>query len=788
MKKHFLYYIVEASTGRFFTVDSNGIVKLVNFPPTELQNTPEGWREASVRFGRSEENIGIIRAYSIPMKAVLDGAVILKHIYYTLGVNFKADLIVAKLNTETDIHEPYFRCRIDLKEFLDKDNGATITMLEGGLIELIRARANQQYEIPINVPEAEVLVHDGIELVGNRQFLANNGPSVNLRRSHVVGLLQIEGEGTSFVFGTKDTTRTDITNNDGATIEATGQYFLEPTVSGNVEFEFDLTLKVTRTNEAPGPSPAVDMLVHIQVQNGTTILSSTDVYFVSGITAVYGPAMLAGKVHRITGNFTVNVPEGAQVYLITDMGPIDSVLGDVNTLFDYQAGETNFVRIKFVSRGAPTRMQVLRPEYVFKELIRQISGGLYTGESTILTGALRDFVVTSGDGIRSVENAVLKTSLNDFVKSYDSSFAVRLGVTDTNAILEGQKYFYADNYVIDLTVLGDVNNLSVEAAKNHFFSEIQVGSPSDEYEDVNGRQEFNTVFRWGTVYTGEESVLDKISTYRKDGYGIEFQRLYMTGKPTTDNLRDNSGYMINVAEKAVTVAAVFDVFEGGNMITLLTRFQSVFPGSLITVTGTALNNGTYTVVSVNKFDSLTEILVQEPVVDEAAPVVNISSNELALNRPLWDAISGVLSDKSIYNVLLSPKRALLAHGPYIRSGLDLEDATFIEFRRADKNDALSTTLNGVTVTEKANTQVSQLGAKLFRPHVFKFETQVPLNLVDLVSLPPNVRYGKVKFSWKGIILYGYILDIGQVPELNPKQTWELLCAPETNLLPLINAH
>jgi hypothetical protein len=783
-KPDFQYFITD-NEGRSFFRRPNGTVG-VTPAYTPLKSTPDGWQEVSIKFGRSEQKAGVYRAYTVPIKAVEDGGLILKHIYYTYGVNFKCYLVIAKFNRTTDIYDPYFISAIDLTKFLDANYGATVTVLEGGLVKLIKANGNTSYEFPLDVPEAVTLVHDGIELVGNRRYLANNGGSVDLRRSHVAGLIELEGEGNDFTFGSKGTTRTDITDNDGPSIAATGQWFLQASVTGNVKFTFDLNIRVTRTNEAPAPSPAVDLFVQLHVQQGNTIVSATTVYSVSGITNVYGPNILLGKLHTIAGTFTVNVPAGAQVYLVTTVGPIDSVLGDVNSLIDYVSNESNFLAVEFLSRYPRSRMKVLRPEYVFKKLIEKISGGLFGAESVVLRDQLKDFVITSGDGVRGLEGAVLKTSLNDFLKSYDSSFALDMGVSDTLAIIEPLKYFYADNYLIDLSAVGDVNNLQISAAEQYFFTEIHVGSPTDTYDDVNGRNEPNTTFRFTTPFKGTDNILDKVSVYNKDAYGIEIQRINLSGKLTTDSESDNKVYMINIAPVSFTGSMVFSALDTTYFINVLTRFESVFPGSLITITNSVSNNGTYTVVAVNQFGTTTEIIVAEPVVAEAGTNVTITSNEAALNRPEFDAISGLISPDTMYNLLLSPKRALLAHGPFIRSGLDLEDANALVFQRADKNDKMVTTLDGVTIAEKADVPIGSLGAKLFRPHLFKFDTQVPLNLVQIMELSPSVKYGKVKFSWRGNVYYGYILDAGQVPQLNPAQSWTLLCAPETNLLPLIS--
>lgn len=782
MKKDFLYYITDEQGRTYFekpdgTFDTSSI-------PRALENTPDGWQEISMKLARVSNGVGIYKQYTVPLKAVGDGGRILKHIYYSQkGARSKAYLVVAKLDRATDIHEPYFLSAIDFTQFLDADYGAAITIMEGGLSKIIQAYGNTEVEIPLNVPEAVDVRHDGIELHGNAQFLITNGDSVDLRRTHTVDLTRIVGEGDSFVFGVKDTSRVVLNDPLGSTIAATEQWFLQPTVSGPVTIDLDMTVKVTRLDIAPGPSPAVNFAVNLRIQNGDTIIDNIELYRVDGPTNVYGPNILAGKVHHVVASTVINMSVNTQIYLISSIGPIGEVTGDINSTIDYQGTEHNIFKVGFRSRYAPTTIKCLRPEYVFKKIIEKISNGKYNAESIVLRNDLKDFVITSGDGIRGLTDATIKTNLNDFFKSYDARFALGMGVTDLLAIIEPEKYFFADNYIVDL---GEVNNFKLSPATEHILSEIKVGGINYSYDDVNGRDEPNTTFNFTMPDAPVENVKEWIPPYRIDPYGIEFSRINLTNKNTTDNERDNTLAMINIAPVQFTGSA--DVSNiGGDFLILYGYFQSVFPGSQVTVSGSTFNNGVYDVIDVSHpSDLITFIRVSQNIVTpETVLNITVTATVAALNRPRFDSVEGLISPETIYNVLLSPKRAFLAHGPYIRSGIEFYDADFVTFQKADKNDKMVTVDDGVTIAEKANVQIGTLGDRLFKPHILEFTTRVPLNISLIAELSAQHKYGKVRGTWKGIPFFGYIMDIGQVPQLNPAQTWKLLCAPETNLVPLI---
>lgn len=150
-----------------------------------------------------------------------------------------------------------------------------------------------------------------------------------------------------------------------------------------------------------------------------------------------------------------------------------------------------------------------------------------------------------------------------------------------------------------------------------------------------------------------------------------------------------------------------------------------------------------------------------------------------LYRPNFDLITGVPDPVNIFNALLSPKHGILNNGSLIRSILDFYlDSQLIKFASADKNSGLHTVLNGLDVLESESFQAGTLGKQLFRPYYFQFQTELPLNILDLINKSP---YGKIKFTWNNKQWYGYLVDGIVNPGQNDMQTWKLLVAPGNDL-------
>jgi hypothetical protein len=76
------------------------------------------------------------------------------------------------------------------------------------------------------------------------------------------------------------------------------------------------------------------------------------------------------------------------------------------------------------------------------------------------------------------------------------------------------------------------------------FSTVNVGYDKQDYDSVNGRDEFHFTNQYATGLTRTDNTLDLISPYRADAYGIEFLVL-KRGENTTDNKSDEDVFIVD---------------------------------------------------------------------------------------------------------------------------------------------------------------------------------------------------------------------------------------------------
>lgn len=696
MTKDFRYYLVDAQ-GRSYYVASDGTVQVTSIP-LDLTSTPDGWMDKSIVYSRSTKFPGVLRTFTVPLTFVRDGATILRYLYFNYGIQAVGNLVILKRDivTNTDVYKEYYVGGIDFSQYSSLNRTVQINVLETGLTELIKANEATTYDIPIEAPAAIPVLFDGITMYSNVRVI--NYADIIYDVAFPEG--QVNTITSTYIFISNAVTDTETKYPSvlwGTTIPYFGTEHAEDVPTENWLAQSTRLASIHLTGNMKLTIAGSDgYRVRGFIKTGTN-------YDVSRVVELTPFVPVSGTIHNISIDIdvTFDMQPNERLYIFFEnSGSGEGKIASFDT--------ENTLTFVYDYKKEATTVMCLRPQYVFEQLIKKITNGKYTASSTLLSGEGANYVLTCGDALRGFVKGtpadyigpVIKTSLNNFTQSYNVKFNTGLGSRDV-ALFEKKQVFFNNNNLVNL---GGVAELKVSPSTDHLFNTINIGWPDQNYDDVNGRNEFNTTQTYTTPVTRIAKVLDLTSVYRADSYGIEFARINLDNKATTDS------------------------------------------------------------------DS-----------DDAIFIVNINDN-LGLNRPAYTSLTGVTTP-DVFNVELSPKTCLYEHGNYLHIGLDKLDAESIVFQTSTKAGYnLSRTLNGVTITEKSDVVIGTLPKALFLPHIFEFETNVPINIVDLIEADP---YGKVYFSWDDDTYYGYILECSQQPAMNAKQTFKLLAGADNNMTKLI---
>jgi len=786
--KQFKVFITEEN-GNTLYVDNGVVISSAARKP--LPNNPDGWQDIVIGWERNLSLYGVIRNFSLPLGFVLDGAHILRKVFYTENIERKISLLITMLTlTLTDITYAFnyfflYKGDLDLSTFNDdQPTKVTMNIMEGGISKLLKANIDTVYEYPFkDDPDAKDLYCDGINLFQRVNYAVTDG-LVYTGSCAVIDMPIITTEGRS-----------------AAVLN-----------SGQIQEYIDMTaipeFRHTSSNYFIKNTGNVPVLARV---TGTVYLKFNYIEWAPGVTIKNIYLKVISNVDGVTdSNIIISNPVVGQVY------PFKLYLGtflteiDQRYFFILQAGEgvdqanVNYefmpgsaVSSEFVSRFAPSYVKVFTLYDLYRKATGKITGHPEDAVSTLLSQNL-NICVACGDSIRGFPEAKIKTKMNDIFDASNVQFNAGMGIEGNKLTLEKKEHYFDNSNPI---ALGEVKSFKCVPATDLMCNTLKIGSAPQDYEDINGRQEFNNLTLFGSPLTRVVKEYNLESPYRRDSYGFEYTRVNFDGKLTTDSNNDNDVWLVNVDK--IKIGSVLLIASG-------TAFSTIDPnifrlpgdnlviGTTITLTGPYFFAGTYTVASVsNATAGFTIVTVAEPIGTHLITLGNLYTNtgtseQYILKRAVYDNADiivngtrdiGLMSPETVFNLEdMSIKRIIDNHANWLHSLMWGFENSVMPFLTTDKNRDLKTVQGTKIYDEDADIIIRDLAPPLFIPVYFEIETKVPVNLPEMLENNPAKCFS---FTWQGTLYKGFLMKAGISISDNASQVFKLLSTPDNDLSKLV---
>jgi hypothetical protein len=702
------YYSIES--GVFTTTTSATPVKPIQFAPTQ-------WDEIQLSYSRTLDTKGVFRSLSDSYKFVRDGAKILRKLFFEGGVNAKCEVLIRKFNRAVGVYayEDYFLASADFTTATNETSYFTINLKEAGFLSKYESRKSTKYKIPITDNANAVWVYyDGINLQGIFNWVAVGAgakdPTNNFDLFFLFSALSLEGINISTYLNSvvaPITTNKSVLRNFTSSainyrIQLSGDAIMQRTILSTVYYHL-----IFRLRDSAGVLIPTNIAANtLEVSAG--FFTTSQVVFPFDIDQV------------------VSVPAGHYLDIVIigrdGIAPAGGELPNSNiSMLD----GTSKLIISWDNRTKPTYVPHLTRDYVFKELVKLIGDNTTTGAGTFLTSsACNDKLMTSGDALRNLPKAQMYISMDDFFETIDSQHGAGLHYKQST------DEFFLYNYTslfpsIEIANLGEVGKINVKPVSNEFYSKLKVGQQDYTFDQVNGKDEFNTEIEMLSPLEGVKGSKSYLSPVRHDIYGIEQIRLNLSEKKVTDAESDNDVFEIHA-----NISVILSPIPAGNQ-----------------------GEG-------NQYH--------------------------ILYRDLSLTITNMYSPSTLYNIYFSPRRALIRRGSWERSLLFGNDTGYIKFINSKKSNELNlymTTFDGVTtINEGSDVLISTLGSPIFKPYILQVEVVTALNLVSLLNTSP---FGYLTILDKGLTYRGYILDLTRQSDALNKTKIDLLVTADTDITQLI---
>lgn len=775
--KKFLYYLLKKD-GRSGQV-VNGVVTYTG-QPKPLPQSPDGWQDLQILYERSIDKHGLLTLSSLPFGFVRNGAMIIRDALYKETIEAEIFLLIQRLeldltvSTYNWVYRYLIKGELDLSKAEDTRDMVSVPIMEIGLSKLLKANEKTVYEFPMDDPVCVNLLMDGIELDKKGNFA-------------LVDSFEIDNT----LYGDSSWAPFSLLNTEGTAVPvAFSTQVLENTAG--VAFADRLESPNFFAQAAENNAAAVN--VHI---TGKIVYHCTEQDAANGM-----------RMRFLTSTQTVVNQNDYDLFIDTPLVQGDTYSHDIDIMIPLIPGERLYLEMILGNTGTDTKIEFdgdsrLSAEVAFRfaatyvkcyrrfDLFRKLCGKVFNDEDVAVSTLLEqdefnNILITCGDAIRGLEGATLKTSLDDFWRDNDSMLMCGQMITPDGLSfeIEERQRYYTESDTADEVDLGFVTELKITPATDIMYNTFRFGHQKQDIEDVNGKYDPNG----NNLFTGPITKVIKeynmVSPYKAGPYEIEILRINLDGKTTTDDNSDNDVFVIASEGQADLSADVsFVAALSGIIIGSSERFQV---GQKIQITGSALNDGVYDIVSINFLLLFSVIVFAQPVVDEASVTINIEwlvGDVYTLNRPVYSTLEGVPHD-SIFNLpYLTPKAMLLRHLPWIAGmnyGLGTEKIKFVS-GKDNKNTELKTVLAGVTIDEDKDESFASVDP-MFLPFYAAFKTEVPIDIPELMEADSN---RSLKFTdeysqdWKAFTRMGGFAPNDYTPQefkglLTPSNDIELL--------------
>lgn len=479
-----------------------------DIPKSCIQN----WDE--IKFSRKRSGLeGITRTFTSKFQFVGEAYDLILEEYLSKYLASNASISVYTI-TNSHTYDEFFSCRLDFGSLTYDGNTVSINSIDDSVANIIKANKGTQYEYSVDELKDEArLYYDRLSYVGSATYYCGG-------RTLESGSILVDAVSGSDHYMTIPMYigSSEIVSGSGIEVKDVG-------ASGNLESCLIYTEKATSVKISikgsyswDGASLSADM--QLKTKSGTLLKEWKGGW----------------------GGESISVNWDGEVTLSANDGIV--LLAAYNTKFALYYFSSLKITMEFPSIGLPIDIDVIKPVTILKRLLKSMNGGNDGIDGEISSGIderLDNCVILTAESIRGIPKAKLYTSYTKFVNWMEAEFGFVPVINGRVVSFRHRNNLFGENNVKDFG--GNIADFEYKIEESRIYSRVRVGYDKQEYESMNGRDEFRFTTEYTTGVDITDNVLEFISPYRADAYGIEFLA-QNRGKDTTDDESDNDVFFV----------------------------------------------------------------------------------------------------------------------------------------------------------------------------------------------------------------------------------------------------
>jgi hypothetical protein len=516
---------------------------LINGISYEATDDLKNWDDFELAYKRSSYD-GVIRSFSTQFEFVNRSYDLLKEEFYKNYLSSKAGIVFYKRNNSWNWDE-VFRCALDFSTYSEDGSVVSINAIDNTLAAIIKAKKSIQYEYLVADLQTSNLKYDGLKF--------------QYEGKYTLGGLSYESDGVAYINIQKTFASTSNPYHYSIPL-----YKLEnselPKLDSPLRFDDVSFTELSNLNEC---SPFIEALSDIYVD----INFRTDYYvttYAGGIEKIFllifkkdsAGSVTEIKSYESDGFYKYINDVISNVYLAKG----ESLIFAIRIYFSRDVGNNidiafpNFsFSINFKSRINSIDVNVISPNTILSKLLDSMTENTIEHKGFIdytlppvanlprLNLLLERTYIMAAESARGIPKAKIYTSYKKFCEWMEAEFGYVPVINENTVTFMHRDKLYSSTVVKDLGT--EINDYEFSVNDSLIYSSVKVGYDKQDYDSINGRDEFRFTNEFSTGLKLTDNTLSLISPYRADAYGIEFL-VQKREEDTTDNDSDNDVFFV----------------------------------------------------------------------------------------------------------------------------------------------------------------------------------------------------------------------------------------------------
>ena len=515
---------------------------LINGISYEATDDLKNWDDFELAYKRGNYD-GVIRSFSTKFEFVNRSYELLKEEFAKNYLSSKAGIAFYKRNNSWN-WDKIFHCTLDFGTYSEDGMVVSINAVDDNLAAIIKAKRNILYEYPVVDLYTRSLNYDGLKFQYEAKYVLG-GNTYESDGVQYVNITSISSGTNAYTIPIYKLSNSELPSLDSPIIFSDAQFtgnsleegvpFAEALADVHVDFNFTTDYYV---HVYQGVVNSIKLRVFKKDSGGA----------IEDVWSHYSD----GFYKYINETIPIDLIKGQKVYFMMELTFGAPITNNVDVVFP------NFsLGISFMSRIYTVNIDVISPITVLGKLLDSMTDSTetYSGliddyDPRMSMDRLSTSYIMAAESARGLPNAKLYTSYKKFCDWMEAEFGYVPVINENTVTFIHRDKLFTSTVVKDLGT--EINDYEFSVNDSLIYSSVKVGYDKEDYDSVNGRDEFRFTNEFSTGLNLRDNTLSLISPYRADAYGIEFL-VQKRGEDTTDNDSDNDVFFVSCDQDGVNL-------------------------------------------------------------------------------------------------------------------------------------------------------------------------------------------------------------------------------------------